>query len=210
MAKKGNDSSAPQFTDQQKADYLAANPDVAADPYYGKNPGDHYNKLGQYENRATAPAPEPASMPSIYDGYSQYLENYNSMMSEYTSRVEKQQSDYAKQVADANAESERLAAQAAAEKEKKYRALATDTVDKSLTYNENQAKLRGLKYTAPDDSQYKKLIDDEYKKLTGSATSTVAETTTKKNVTTKGTVNKKKSTDLDEDETLSKPTLLGG
>lgn len=32
--------------------YLAANPDVANDPYYGQNPEEHWNKLGRGEGRA--------------------------------------------------------------------------------------------------------------------------------------------------------------
>lgn len=48
------------------AAYLSANPDVAADPYWGKNPEEHYQTYGQNEGRsrpATA-GPQPADLSS--------------------------------------------------------------------------------------------------------------------------------------------------
>ena len=43
---------------QQGAQYLAANPDVASDPFFAQNPLEHYNRYGKTEGRAW-PAASP-------------------------------------------------------------------------------------------------------------------------------------------------------
>ena len=53
MGRKGNESQAPVSAEGQA--YLAANPDVAADPYFSQNPYEHYTRHGQYENRQLTP-----------------------------------------------------------------------------------------------------------------------------------------------------------
>lgn len=56
--------------------YLMANPDVAADSYYGKNPLDHYNQFGRNEGRTwgvvSTPAAAPSSSQTMQDAFAKF------------------------------------------------------------------------------------------------------------------------------------------
>lgn len=69
----------PAFTPEAAQAYLAANPDVAADPYWGKNPWLHYTQNGAGEGRtwgtpaqagqAQSPQTTQQSMQSAFDRF---------------------------------------------------------------------------------------------------------------------------------------------
>jgi hypothetical protein len=66
----GTQASGGYFNAQQ---YLADNPDVAADKYFGKNPEEHWNTYGQYENRKNPIVGQTPGTPAGAGDLSQFM-----------------------------------------------------------------------------------------------------------------------------------------
>lgn len=204
---KGGGSPAPQVSQQQKDDYLAANPDVAADPYFSLHPDEHWQKFGQYESRNTAPKVESQASPSVFEGYESYMKQYSAQQAQYAELVKGQQEAYQQQLQASQQQAEKLQEQQRQQQIARYRSLATETVDSQLKQNLTQAKLHGTSFAEPTEKERKELINKEFKAIMGDS-STDSATATKKKTTTKK-VNKK-TKKVEEDEQLGGSTLLGG